>query len=133
MRGRGFTLIELVVALGCAALLVAMALPALQDRLAVARRGDATQALQRLQVAQERHRAAHGLYASELGRLGGGTLSGEGLYRVELQTGPGDTYVAVARARPDGAQAHDTACAEITLRVELGFATLGPSLRCWNR
>lgn len=133
MRRRGFTLIELVVVMAAVAMLVVMALPTLQGRMAVARRGDATQALERLQAAQERYRATYGLYASALAPLGSSTLSGEGLYRVELQTGPGDTYTALARARPDGAQANDTACAVITLRVELGFATLGPSPRCWNR
>jgi type IV pilus assembly protein PilE len=133
MQGRGFTLIEMVVALAAVATLAAMAWPTLQGRLAVARRSDATQALQRIQAAQESYRNAHGLYASTLAPLGSGELSGEGLYRVELTTGPGETYTAVAHARGDGPQAQDTACAQISLHVEQGFATLGPSTRCWNR
>jgi hypothetical protein len=39
----------------------------------------------------------------------------------------------VAHARPDGGQAADRECNEITLRVDQGFVQHGPSARCWNR
>lgn len=133
MRQRGFTLIELAITLGAVALVAGIALPSFQGRLAAARRADATLALERIQIAQEQHRALHGLYASDLAALGSGTSSGEGLYQVSLERGHGDAYVAVARARSDGPQAADTTCGEITIRVEQGFATLGPTPRCWNR
>lgn len=132
-RRRGFTLIEMAVAAGVAALLVGLTWPVLDGRLTAARRGDATLALERIQIAQERHRALHGLYASELSPLGSGSRSSEGYYDVELQTGPDASYTAVARARADGAQADDAACSEISVRVDQGFATLGPNVRCWNR
>ena len=132
-RLTGFTLVEMVVALAAVAMLAVMALPAFQGRLAEARRGDATAALQRIQVAQERYRDAHGGYASSLAPLGVGARSSEGLYDLALEAGPGERYVGRARARADGAQAHDTACAEISLHVEQGFATLGPTTRCWAR
>lgn len=133
MRPRGFTLVELAITLGAVAMVVGFALPSFQGRLAAARRADATLALERIQIAQEQHRALHGLYAGDLAALGSGPSSSEGLYRVSLERGHGDTYVAVARARSDGPQANDTACEEITLHVEQGFATLGPTPRCWNR
>jgi len=132
-RFSGFTLVEMVVALAAVAMLAVMALPTFQGRLAEARRGDATAALQRIQVAQERYRDAHGLYADALAPLGVAALSSEGLYDLALEVGPGERYVGRARARADGAQAHDSACAEISLHVEQGFATLGPSPRCWAR
>lgn len=133
VKRRGFTLIEMAIAAGVTALLVGLTWPALDGRLTAARRGDATLALERIQIAQERHRALHGLYASELQPLGSGSRSAEGYYDVELQPGPDLSYTAVARARTDGAQADDTACSEISVRVDQGFATLGPSARCWNR
>lgn len=133
MRNRGFTLVELAIALGALAMLLAFALPTYEGRLATARRADATLALERIQIAQERHRALHGLYALDLTALGLAADSPEGLYRLALETGPGEGYTAVAQARAGGAQAHDTACGAISLRVEQGFATYGPSLRCWNR
>ena len=134
-RARGFTLIELMLAATLAALLATLAWPSLHGRLVKARRADAAAALQQLQLAQERHHALHGLYAAELGRLGsaGAGLSPEGLYRIELQPGPGDAYTAVAHARSDGPQAGDADCPALTLRVDQGFASLGPSRRCWNR
>lgn len=133
MRTRGFTLIEMAVAAAAVALLLTIALPTFQGRLAEGRRADATHALERIQIAQERYRSAHGLYAEQLQPLGSSDRSPEGLYDVLLDTGPGERYTAVARARPDGPQATDTACGEITLRVDQGFATLGPTPRCWKR
>jgi type IV pilus assembly protein PilE len=129
----GFTLVEMAVVVGAAATLFALGWPSLQDHLARARRADATLALERIQFAQERHHAVHGLYADGLQALGSQALSSEGLYLVSLETGPGDRYVAVARARTDGPQARDAECAAISLSVQQGFATLGPTRRCWNR
>jgi type IV pilus assembly protein PilE len=129
----GFTLVEMAVAVGAAATLMALAWPSFKDHLAHARRADATMALERIQFAQERHHALHGLYADGLQALGSPTLSSEGLYQLSVEVGPGDRYLAVARARADGPQAKDTDCADITLSVQQGFATLGPTRRCWNR
>ncbi len=133
MRPRGFTLVELAIVLAIAGLLAAVALPAMEQRLTSARRGDATLALERLQWAQERHRALHGLYGADPTALGVSTRSPEGLYEIRLDAGPGDAYVAVARAVPGSPQAGDTECTEITLQVVQGFATPGPHRRCWNR
>lgn len=133
MRPRGFTLVEIVVVLAVSGLLAAIALPAMESRMTAARRGDATLALERLQWAQERHRALHGLYGSSPASLGLPTRSPEGLYEIHLEPRPGDAYLAVARPLPGGAQAGDDACAEITLQVVQGFATPGPDRRCWNR
>ena len=83
MRRRGFTLIELLIALAIAALLAAIALPSMLHRLTKARRADATAALERLQIAQERHRALHGLYAGDPAALGIASRSPEGLYALE--------------------------------------------------
>lgn len=133
MARSGFTLIEMAVAAGAAATLLVIALPSFQDRLTQARRSDATHALERIQFAQERHHALHGLYAADLRSLGSSSLSPEGLYEVALQVGPGERYTAVATARTGGTQAQDGECPAISLSVVQGFATLGPSTHCWNR
>lgn len=129
---RGFTLVECATVCAMAGVLAAMALPAYQGEARRAARLDAVQALTRVQMAQEAHRAHHGLYASQLSALKGvSSASDQGRYTVALQsTGP-DTYRATAQAR--GAQERDTSCPALTLDVNAGFATAGPSPQCWNR
>jgi type IV pilus assembly protein PilE len=133
MRPAGFTLVEMAIVLAVSTLLAGLAWPSMHARLVAARRIDATQALQSVQWAQERHRSAHGLYASDLGALGRSADSAQGLYRIELQAVGGDRYLALAHPVAGGSQADDEACAEITLRVEQGFASPGPNRRCWGR
>lgn len=133
MRRRGFTLIELLVVLAISSLLAAVALPSMLHRLTMARRSDATLALERLQIAQERHRALTGLYAGDPAALGIASRSPQGLYALSLSVGNDERYLAVARPLAGGVQADDSECAEITLQVVQGFATAGPSRRCWNR
>lgn len=133
MPPRGFTLVELAIVLALSGLLAVFAWPTMESRLTAARRADATVALERLQAAQERHRAAHGLYGHDARSLGVPTRSPEGLYEIRLEAGTGDTYLAVARPLPGSPQAGDGACPEITLQVVQGFAMPGPDRRCWSR
>lgn len=131
---RGFTLVELCIATSVAAVLVAVALPTYRGHLLKAGRVDAVAALTRLQAAQEQHRSAHGLYASQLGALRGvGAVSPEGMYGVTMALVGPEGYRATATARADGPQASDRECGAITLDVVHGFATPGPSARCWRR
>jgi len=133
-RLRGFTLVELCLAATVAAVLAAVALPSYRGQLLQAGRLDAVAALTRLQTAQEQHRAAHGLYALQLGALRGvGSVSPEGRYLVSLAAVGPEGYRATATARPGGPQAADHDCAALTLDVTQGFATPGPSARCWRR
>jgi len=133
-RRTGFTLVELCVVLAVAGLLAAAAWPSWQSQLQRGRRADAVAALMRVQLAQESHRAHHGLYASGLQALAGASAShsGEGLYDIELDGG-GDRYEARATARAGSAAAGDAACATLRLQVHEGLADYAPSARCWNR
>lgn len=130
----GFTLVELCVVLAVAGVLAAIAWPSLQSQLQRGRRADAVAALTRLQLAQEQHRAHHGLYATQLAALRGvPARSSEGLYDIELLATGGDRYEARARPRPGGPAAADTDCSMLSLQVRDGLAQHAPSARCWNR
>lgn len=133
LGSRGFTLVEVLVTCAVVGVIAGVALPGYQSQLQQARRSDAVAALTRLQAAQERLQAGHGIYSADLAALQIAPRSGEGLYDLRIELTGADSYRAHAVARADGAQAGDAACATLTLEVRRGFASIGPSARCWNR
>jgi type IV pilus assembly protein PilE len=129
---RGFTLVECLTACCMAAVLVTLAVPAFRSHDFRAGRLDAVEALTRVQVAQEQHRNAHGLYAGDLqALLGVSGRSAQGRFDIAVTlTGP-QSYRATASAQ--GPQAGDQGCAQITLSVKEGYAQIGPNAGCWLR
>jgi type IV pilus assembly protein PilE len=142
---RGFSLIELMIALGIAGVLSGIALPTYQQTLQRSQRQDARIALLRIQQFQERHFAEHLRYAARLAvpadpeSLGIDSVSDGGRYELSLQSNAeGLGYTALARAR--GRQAGDRDCALLTLdqsgRRGSGDASgrllLPDTGRCWN-
>ncbi len=115
----GFSLTELLVALAILALLAAAAVPLWQRQAERARRLDATDALLRIAVLQERFHLENGRYANpgELAAAPPGGLgvaaTERGYYALELQALAGDAdsgYRALAVAQREGAQAGDDQC-----------------------
>lgn len=113
---------------------MALALPSYQSYLERTGRADAVTALQRVQQAQERYLAQHGQYALRIEQLGQGVpvLSERGLYRIAMFSDGPDNFEARATALPDGEQAKDASCSQLTLRVTHGVIAYEPSARCWN-
>ena len=130
-RQRGFTLVEVGIAAGIAALLAGIAVPSYQKQIQQARRGDGVAALTALHVAQERYRNTSGLYASTLVALRAAPHSEYGFYAVALRLDGADGYTLVAQ--PQDSQAQDRACSPLTLTVRQGFESVGPTARCWGR
>ena len=129
---RGFTLVECATACAITVLLAAVALPSLRSDALRAARSDGVSALGGLQLAQEQHRALHGLYAGELSALKGvAALSLQGRYVVTLELTGAEAYRASASAR--GMQVHDKDCPVLTVDVDQGRARFGPTTACWNR
>ena len=131
-RAHGFTLIEVLMACVVAAALAAVALPFYRQRALHAGRIDAVAALMKVQTAQEQYRSLHGMYATDLSPLiGTAALSPQSLYAVTLERKAAEAYVATATAQ--GRQADDKGCKAMTLSVQLGFPTEGPTPECWQR
>jgi len=116
---RGFTLIEMLLAISVASVLSGIAYPSFQGVLHKARRADAYVALLQVQAAQERWRANHRSYGS-VADIGVRTASAAGHYRLEVQSADADGYVVVATAQ--GPQARDLSCR--TLKLTMNGATV---------
>ncbi len=108
----GFSLIELAIALGVAAVLTALALPSFERQLHRARRADALVAALLVQTAEERFRSQAANYGS-LTEIGAPSSSAGGHYRLALSLLDSDTYELVATAT--GLQARDAACRYLKL------------------
>lgn len=133
----GMTLIELLAAMAILALLVTLAWPAYSDVLRKGRRVDAVSALQRVQLEQARHYAAHYRYAASLVELGYADAeadSPQGHYRVRLLAvaAPEDDYRAVAEPAPGSDQVRD-ACGTFALGPEGPIAGQPADPACWPR
>jgi len=129
---RGFTLVECLLVCAVVALLAVLVIPLLRGTELRAGRWDAVDALTRLQGAQERYRANNGFYAADItGLPGASPFSSQGRYLLSLTRQGGEAYTATAVAT--GRQRHDSACARLTLSVDSGFPSEGPSASCWNR
>lgn len=121
---KGFSLTELLVALAILALLAAAAVPLWQRQVERARRLDATDALMRIAVLQERFHFENGRYAgaAELGAAPpaglGVTGTERGYYELRLEALEGDLlagFLVTAAADPDGPQAGDEQCSVLAL------------------
>lgn len=127
----GFSLIELAIALTVSGLLAGIALPSYRAQKLRNHRADATQTLQRVQLAQEQYREAHGVYAKSLSLLPGNWSDQSlfGYYEIQLQSRGAEAYQVSASAV--GRQADDTECSTISVRVEGALSFQEPSGRCW--
>jgi len=144
MRARGFSLIELVVAVAIVAILTALALPNFQEVLRKGRRADAVSRLAMLQQMQERWRANRTAYAGSLSDLGLAATAAGAHYSLALASATADGYQATATPVPDSPQSADQRCAVLVLLVRKGeivygskdgdgAEATGPRNPCWSR
>lgn len=139
---KGFTLIELMIAVVVVGILAAVALPAYNGQVRKSRRTDAVTALSAFQQAQERWRANNASYGAlaDLTALTTATPAGYGMsatssngYYTITITSPTDSgYTATATAVSGTSQAADTGCTALTVTVLNGAGTNGPPA-CWSK
>lgn len=119
-RARGFTIVELVIAILVVGVLMAVALPNFLDSIRKGRRSEAMTALSAVQQAQERYRSNNASYASTLTTLGvaGSTRPG-GHYTLTLTGATASGYTVTADGSA-GSQARDSSCAKLSVQVDRG-------------
>ena len=140
-RCRGFTAIELLIAMVIAGVLAAIAYPSFRGAIDRSRRADAIGALLLAQLAQERWRANQLAYGN-LGDIGVPATSGAGHYLLEASALTASGYEL--RASAIGVQQRDAACRHLRLAMagaQVAYAS-GPDAtvanptdlnrRCWS-
>ncbi|OWQ45876.1 hypothetical protein CDL60_18695 [Roseateles noduli] len=120
-RSRGFSLIELLTVLAIVAVLAALTLPGFRDQVMKGRRAEAREALQTIQLAQERFRSRSPRYADRLEDLGQPATTRSSLYRLRIVQADATRYQVEAVAQ--GNQLGDRRCRVLTLRLEFGATT----------
>ncbi len=137
-RMRGMTLIELMVVLAIVAILSTLAVGSYRRYVMRANRTDATSALLRIQVAEEKFFLQNNVYTVDLSAAGLNVASPtpNGFYTLAVTGDPNSTNnIATsfrATATATGAQTADTSCATLTI-TDQGLRSSAPSTtECWR-
>jgi len=139
-NARGFTLIELMIAVAIVGILAAIATASYQNAILRSARAEARAALLNVQVAQEKVFLQYNRFAEDDSELAADptssapglripTTTSNGKYKISL-SGTGADYTATATAT--GSQSKDTHCAQfqITNTGDKGGTT---NADCWAR
>ncbi len=133
---KGFSLVELMIAVAIVGILSTVALPAYDSYMKKSRRSDAVSALLNLQMAQERWRATHPSYTGTIGSggLGMSATSEQGYYDLSIVSAGANSFVISANPVSGGPQAGD-ACTSTHFRITQDGPLLTDSQKkqCWSR
>lgn len=130
---KGFTLIEVMIAVVILSILVAIAVPSYSSFITKSRRGDATNMLLDVAGEQQRFLSEQNRYATSMAELGydnDPTLSENGYYAVSVATPTPSTFVLTATPVAGEAQASDSECGAFSLRSN-GVQGADGGIDCW--
>ena len=138
-RMRGMTLIELMVVLAIVAILSTLAVGSYRRYVMRANRTDATSALLRIQVAQEKYFLQNNAYTTNVtaaspAGLGVASPTPNGFYTLAVAGGSTGNIATsfVATATATGSQTADTSCLTLTIDDQ-GLRNSAPSTtECWR-
>lgn len=131
-RGKGFTLIELMVVVAIIGIISAIAFPSYDSYMKKSRRADAKVALSTIADRQERSYLQNNTYSSTLTAISMSAVSDEGYYALSIDSGTAASFKATATAQ--GAQLSDTKCKSFSID-SVGAKTSnggpGDTNNCW--
>lgn len=129
---RGFSLIELMIAVAVMVVIVAIAVPTYQGTVRKSRRADATAALTAVMQAQERWRSNNPAYSAVLADLNQAASTVNGLYTISLDGVGANGYTVIATAVAGKTQADDGTCATLRVRMNGGNINYGSASAAWD-
>jgi type IV pilus assembly protein PilE len=147
-RARGFTLLELTIALAIVAVLATLAIPACRSYWLRAHRAEARAVLLSLAAAQEKYYLTCNAYAADLdgdretscdpAQLRFPARSEHGLYALVMSAADTEAWSATATAAPDAGQALDYTCQVFGLdstgsRTAVAADGTATDVQCWSR
>ncbi len=134
---RGFTLIELMMAVAVIAILVAIAYPNYIEYTRRARRADATGSLMQTAQQMERCLTVFNTFANPPCQVLNTVPSSDGHYSIAVTARTATTYTLTATPVAGGAQASDTKCTSFGLnqlqqRSANGSTASAEITKCWR-
>jgi type IV pilus assembly protein PilE len=120
-RQRGFSLMELMIAVAIVSVLLAVALPSFNSQQRKSHRTDAFAALSAAQAMEERYRSNNSTYGSTT-QLSLATTSPSGYYSIAVvdNSNTATGYIITATAVSGKSQVNDTGCQVLGVKMDSG-------------